>query len=116
LNRVIQAVDNKKKKHKDALLKYDWALREQEISLFKVVAAMDARGDVFDTSTMKESLKNKLTSMEEKIKELKIKLLEKQAKKHLGCQSEIQELKSQIHYLKNKPITLTLPILQISYQ
>ena len=69
---------------------------------------------MFDTSIMKESLKNKVTMKEEQIKELKIKLNDKQEVKHLGRQSEIQDLKSQIHAFQNKPIALALPILDIS--
>ena len=85
LNRAIQAIDTKKKKHKDTLLKYEQVLREREISLFKVVATMDVGDDVFDTSTIKESLKNKLIEKEDHIKEPKIKLLDKKSVKNLGC-------------------------------
>ena len=50
------------------------------------------------------TLKKKIKEKEAEIKDLHQKLLEKGKALHLGCDSEIQYLKSQIKALQNKPM------------
>ena len=50
------------------------------------------------------TLKKKIEKKEAEIKDLHQKLLEKGKSLHLGCDSEIQDLKSQIKSLQEKPV------------
>ena len=50
------------------------------------------------------TLKNKIEEKEAEIRDLHQKVLEKGKELHLGCDSEIQDLKSQIKALQNKPV------------
>ena len=50
------------------------------------------------------TLKKKIEEKEAKIRDLHQKLLEKGKALHLGCDSEIQDLKSQIKALQKKPV------------
>ena len=50
------------------------------------------------------TLKNNIEEKEAKIGDLHEKLLEKGKELHLGCDSEIQDLKSQIKALQNKSV------------
>jgi hypothetical protein len=51
---------------------------------------------------MVESLKMKISERDENIEELNIELLQKWKAQHLGCDTEIQKLKSQIVDLQHK--------------
>ena len=50
------------------------------------------------------TLKKKIKEKEAKIRDLHQKLLEKGKSLHLGCDSEIQDFKSQIKSLQKKPL------------
>ena len=63
-------------------------------------ATMNARADLSAWSTIKETLKNKLAKRDDEIKELRLKILEDRESQHLGCKSEMEDLKSQIATLQ----------------
>ena len=60
------------------------------------IATMNAGADLSAWSTIKETLTNKLANRDDEIKELRLKILEDRESQHLGCKSEIEDLKSQI--------------------
>ena len=63
-------------------------------------AAMNAGADLSTWSTIKETLTNKLAERDDEIKELILKILEDRESQHLGCKSEIEDLKSKIATLQ----------------
>ena len=91
-------------KVKKGLQSYRAFLRTREKSLMDVIAAMNAGADLSAWSTTNETFKKKIAEKEDEIKELKKKLLEDRESKHLGCKSEIEDLKSQIATLKKNSI------------
>ena len=68
------------------------------------IAAMNAGGDVSVWSTISETLKNKVAEREDEIKEIRLKIPEDRESQHLGCKSEIEDLKSQIATLQKNNI------------
>lgn len=83
-------------KVKKRLQSYRAFLRTREKSLMDVIAAMNVGADLSAWSTTNETFKKKIDEKKDEIKELKKKLLEDRESKHLGCKSEIEDLKSQI--------------------
>ena len=67
-------------------------------------AAMNARADLSAWPTIKETLTNKRAKRDDEIKELRLKILEHRESQHLGCKSEIEDLKSQIATLQKNNI------------
>ena len=84
---------------KQCLLKYANSLKTWEKSFMEAITVMNFGGDAFSSSTINESLKNNLVERETEIKVLNQKKLENKKVQHLGCENEIQELKSQIYTL-----------------
>ena len=68
------------------------------------IAAMNVGVDLSTWSTINETMKNKVVEREDEIKELRLKLLENRESQHLGCKSEIKDLKSQIATLHKNNI------------
>jgi len=64
--------------------------------LQEALATMNVGGDIFGSSRTHESLKKKLVEKDVNIIEIKHKLLETRKEQHLGCDNEIEKLKSQI--------------------
>ena len=67
-------------------------------------ATMNAVADISAWSTIKETLTNKLTERNDEIKELRLEILVDRESQHLGCKSEIEDLKSQIATLQKNNI------------
>ena len=65
---------------------------------------MNAGGVIFGSLEIHESLKNQLKEKEAKITKFNQKLLNNRKSQHLGCESEIQSLKSQLIALQQNPI------------
>ena len=59
-------------------------------------AVMNDGTDLFAWSTIKETIENKLEERDDEIKEIRLKILEDIESQHLGCNFEIEDLKSQI--------------------
>jgi hypothetical protein len=76
--------------------KDSWA---ELVSEFDLSSALD---DLYAPSPMMESLKEKIVEREENIKEINNELLQNRKAQHLGCDIEIQNLKSQIVDLQQK--------------
>ena len=85
---------------KKGLESYRAFLRIREKSLMDGIAAMNAGAHLSAWSTISETLKNKVAEREDEIKELILKILEDRESQHLGCNSEIEDLKSQIATLQ----------------
>jgi hypothetical protein len=68
----------------------------------EVVSLSSALADLYAPSPMVESLKMKIVERDENIKELNNELLQNRKAQHLGCDMEIQKLKSQIVDLQQK--------------
>ena len=85
---------------KKGLQSYRAFLRIQEKSLMDAIATMNARADLSTWSTIKETMDNKIAKRDDDIKELRLKILEDRESQHLGCKSEIEDLKSQIATLQ----------------
>ena len=81
------------------LLKYDTSLQMRENILMEPIAVMNVERDVFSSSIIHVSLMKRLAEREEEIRELNQKKMESKKVQHLGCENEIQELKSQIFTL-----------------
>ena len=81
---------------KKGLQSYRAFLRIREKSLMDASAVMNVGADLSVWSTIKETMENKLAERDDEIKELILKILEDRESKHLGCKSEIEDLKSQI--------------------
>ena len=62
--------------------------------------AMNVGFDLSAWSTIKETMANKIAERDDEIKELRLKILEDRESQHLGCKSEIEDLKSQIATLQ----------------
>ena len=75
---------------------------------------MNARGDVFSSSTIHESLKNKLSKRDVETKVLNQKILENKKVQHFGCENETRELKCQIVSLQWNPIPQVVTLLYTS--
>ena len=85
---------------KQDLINFNVALKKQEDTLMKFIAAMNVGGDIFIPTTMLEPLKKEVSQKDVEIKDIKKKILENRQVKHLGCENEIKELKSQISLLQ----------------
>ena len=59
-------------------------------------------GDLYGSSPLHKEMKEKMARKDAKIRELGSKLLEGRQVQHLGCDMEIQTLKSTIAYLQKK--------------
>ena len=70
-------------------------------------------GDVFGSSPLYKQIKEEMAENDAKIRELELKVLEGRKVQHLGCDMEIQTLKSIILDLRNKlqgPVAVTMSI------
>ena len=76
-----------------------------------VIATMNVGGDIFSSSSIHESMKKKLDDQESIIIELRQCLFENRQAQHLGCNSEIEKLKSQIVSKKQKSILQSVSLL-----
>ena len=81
---------------KNGLQSYRAFLRIQEKSLMDASAEMNARAELSTSSTIKETMENKLPERDDEIKELILKILEDRESQHLGGKYEREDLKSQI--------------------
>ena len=72
---------------KNGLQSYHAFLRIREKSLMDVIAEMNIVADLSASSTIKETLKNKVAEREDEIKELRLKIMEDRESQHLGCKS-----------------------------
>ena len=87
----------------ETLVQFEKSLMLREKKLQEVEATRLATTFVFgDASIHDESLKKKLEEKEAEVTELKQKVFENKKAQHLGCNSEIQNLKSQIANLQEK--------------
>ena len=100
-----------REKAKEKLQTYRDSLRTREKSLMDAIAAMNAGANLFAWSPINETLKKKLAEREDEIKDLRLKLLDNQESQHLGCKSEIEDLKSQIATLQKNNILRPVAIL-----
>ena len=85
---------------KKELQSYRAFLRIQEKSLMDASAAMNVEANLSAWSTIKETSTSKLAERDDEIKEFRLKILEDRESQHLGCKSEIEDLKSQIATLQ----------------
>ena len=81
----------------ESLLQFEKSLQQRENTLNEAAATIHAVEFTFGSSD--PTLKKIIEEKEVEIRDLHQKLLEKGKSLHLGCDSEIQDLKSQIKYL-----------------
>ena len=87
----------------ESLLQFQKSLQQQrEKTLNEATSTINVVEFTFSSSD--PTLKKKIEEKEAEIRDLHQKLLEKGKTLHLGCDSEIQDLKSQIKSLQNKPV------------
>ena len=81
----------------ESLLQFQKPLQQQEKILNEAASTIHVVGFTFGSSD--PTLKKKIEEKEAKIRDIHQKLLERGKAVHLGCDSEIQDLKSQIKAL-----------------
>ena len=86
----------------ESLLQFQKSLQQREKTLNEASSTINVVYFTFGSSD--PTLKNMIEEKEAKIRDLHQKILEKGKALHLGCDSEIQDLKSQIKALQNKPV------------
>ena len=86
----------------ESLLQFQKSLQQWEKTLNEAASTINVVEFTFGSSD--PTLKKKIEEKEAEIRDLHQKLLEKGKALHLGCDSEIQDLKSQIKALQNKPM------------
>ena len=86
----------------ESLLQFQKSLQQREKTLNEAASTINVVEFTFGSSD--PTLKKKIEEKETEIRDLHQKLLDKGKALHLGCDSEIQDLKSQIKSLQNKPM------------
>ena len=77
----------------------------------EALALVNVGGDIFSASSIHESMKKNLSEKESIITKLRHNLLENKKQHYLGCNSEIEKLKSQISSLQYKSILQLVSLL-----
>ena len=86
----------------ESLLQFQKSLQQWEKTLNEYASTSIVVEFTFVSSD--PTLKKNIEEKEDKIRDLHQKLLEKEKMLHLGCDSEIQDLKSQMKALQYKPM------------
>ena len=86
----------------ESLLHFRKSLQQREKTLNELTSTINVVEFTFGSSD--PTTNKKIEEKEDEIRDLHQKLLDKGKELHLGCDSEIQDLKSEIKDLGNKPV------------